>query len=124
LETTPSTERIYAKQVRLSEGASYEVYAVSVYDKVAFVQIVDDLQTPQFLPSNGADLLRQRVRQHVDERGELRPLWSFLRGRNVHLGSVLIVRGLRASCVSQACCTGTHRTTLDGGAKTCVYPPA
>ncbi len=38
------------EQVRLSTGRSYGVYAVSVYDGLAFVHVVDDQETPRFLP--------------------------------------------------------------------------
>jgi hypothetical protein len=37
-------------QMFLSPGRDYVVYAISVFDKVAFVQIVDDKDTPVFLP--------------------------------------------------------------------------
>jgi hypothetical protein len=37
-------------QIFLSTVKDYEVHAVSVYDKIAFVQIVDDNDTPIFLP--------------------------------------------------------------------------
>src|SRR5258708_1620663 len=37
-------------QTFLSSTKHYEVYAVSVYDTVVFVQVLDDLDTPVFLP--------------------------------------------------------------------------
>ena len=45
-------EAVYATpgQVFVSLGKVYTVYAVSVYDKITFVQIVDDQYTPVFLP--------------------------------------------------------------------------
>jgi hypothetical protein len=50
--TVPRNEEFYVapQQLFFTEGQTYVVHAVSVYDGVAFVQVVDDLQTPLFRP--------------------------------------------------------------------------
>lgn len=52
LAALSSEERFFVspKQLFLSTGRDYPVYAVSVYEKVVFVQVVDDKETPTFLP--------------------------------------------------------------------------
>lgn len=50
LQSLPSDEKGYARQVFLSEAKPYAVYAISVYKSIVFLQIVDDLRTPQFFP--------------------------------------------------------------------------
>jgi hypothetical protein len=48
----PAIESRYVSkdQLFLSPDKNYEVHAVSVYDGIAFLQIVDDKDTPVFLP--------------------------------------------------------------------------
>jgi hypothetical protein len=41
---------IAPQQLFLSTATEYEVYAVSVYDGITFVQLVDDKETPTFFP--------------------------------------------------------------------------
>lgn len=50
--TYPPNEAIYVSpsQVFLKGGTEYEVHAVSVYNRVTFLLVIDDLQTPVFLP--------------------------------------------------------------------------
>jgi hypothetical protein len=50
--TVPRNEEFYVapEQLFFTEGESYVVHAVSVYDGVTFLQVVDDLQTPLFRP--------------------------------------------------------------------------
>lgn len=52
LATLPRDEAIYVspQQLFLSLDKTYVVHAVSVYDHIVFVQIVDDLDTPVFKP--------------------------------------------------------------------------
>jgi hypothetical protein len=51
LKTCPS-EAVFATpaQVFLSTGKEYDVHAVSVYNGIVFLQIVDDGQMPELLP--------------------------------------------------------------------------
>lgn len=48
--TTRDARYITAAQTFLSEGKQYEVHAVSVYDGVCFLLVVDDLSSPSFEP--------------------------------------------------------------------------
>lgn len=50
-------------QIFLSPGKSYEVYVVSVYDGVVFMQVVDDLETPIFLPRTLFEVVDSQVPQ-------------------------------------------------------------
>jgi hypothetical protein len=48
--TTKEATYFVSKQLHLTFGKEYEVYALSFYDGVAFVLVIDDLDTPTFLP--------------------------------------------------------------------------
>jgi hypothetical protein len=52
LHLLPPEEAVHATpgQVFVSNGREYVVHCVSVYNNITFVQIVDDVQTPIFLP--------------------------------------------------------------------------
>lgn len=52
IERVPRNERFYysQSQVFLRPQRDYTVYAVSVYDGVVFLLVVDDKETPMFLP--------------------------------------------------------------------------
>jgi hypothetical protein len=51
-EDVPREEAVYISpsQIFLTAGRDYEVHAVSVYDRLVFVLVVDDKETPIFLP--------------------------------------------------------------------------
>lgn len=62
-DTYPSNEAFFVSptQTFLSSDKDYEVHAVSVYDGVTFLQVVDDLETPIFLPRALFDVVDVRV---------------------------------------------------------------
>ena len=62
-DTCPPKEAYYIvpKQTFLSLDKEYEVYAVSVYDGIAFLLVVDDDSTASFYPRTLFDVVESRV---------------------------------------------------------------
>jgi hypothetical protein len=52
------------KQTFVTVEREYEVYAISIYKKVPFLLVVDDLGTPVFLPSLAFSLISNELRNN------------------------------------------------------------
>lgn len=62
-DTLSEREAFYVSpsQIFLSSSKDYEVHAVSVYDNVSFAMIVDDKDTPIFLPRVLFDVVDKEI---------------------------------------------------------------
>lgn len=58
---SPEAEYVSDAQTFLSPDKDYDVYAISVYDGVVFLQVVDDKSTPAFLPRGLFDVVDTHV---------------------------------------------------------------
>ena len=63
LETVSSNEASYVspQQTFLLPAKDYEVHAISVYNGIAFLQVVDEKETPVFLPRVLFDVIEAGV---------------------------------------------------------------